>query len=165
MRPGWRGTRSWSIAASGHNSQLLAGILGGLLGTTIAADGRRVVPAGGQFVRRLAGSFAYRLVGLCHVGRVVVAANVARGAAACSGLGASGMASSRTASAPAVSDAHQLQRGEGGDPVGVSSRMKPSRISPTRTVAGYSRRARASAERGRVQGPGRAEANLLTLSL
>jgi hypothetical protein len=46
-------------------------------------------------------------------------------------------ANSGTAVAPiAMPAAHQRQPGEGSDPVGVSSRTKPTRASPTTVVAG-----------------------------
>jgi hypothetical protein len=36
----------------------------------------------------------------------------------------------------AATRAHQRQRGDGSEPVGVSSRMKPTQTSPMNTVAG-----------------------------
>jgi len=44
--------------------------------------------------------------------------------------------SSKLTGAAPVTQAHQRQRGEGSDPVGVSSRTKPIKTSAANTVAG-----------------------------
>jgi hypothetical protein len=54
----------------------------------------------------------------------------------CGGSGASVTTTSKTTGAATMILAHQPQRGEGSDPVGVSSRMKPSKASDVITVAG-----------------------------
>jgi hypothetical protein len=50
--------------------------------------------------------------------------------------GAHGTTSTNPAGAAAVTQAHQRHRGEGGDPVGVSSSTRPSRASAVGPVAG-----------------------------
>ena len=45
-------------------------------------------------------------------------------------------ARTKTTGPAAATQAHQRQRGDGSDPVGVSSRTKPTKASPTMVVAG-----------------------------
>jgi len=56
----------------------------------------------------------------------------------CNRSGASITASRKTTGAAAATHAHQRQRGEGSDPVGVSSRTKPIKGSVGKAVARYS---------------------------
>ncbi len=61
-------------------------------------------------------------------------------------------ASRKPAGAAAASLAHQRQRGEGSDPVGVSSRTKPTQASPTNRVPGL----KTATHRAAGSAPGRA---------
>jgi len=57
-------------------------------------------------------------------------------AAGSSGSGSSSIAATNTTGAAAATLAHQRQRGEGSDPVGVNSNTKPTQAAPIARVAG-----------------------------
>ena len=73
----------------------------------------------------------------------------------CNRSGASVTASRKTTGAAAATHAHQRQRGEGSDPVGVSSRTKPTQANAVTTVAGMYRATKlaAGSARGRTSSP------------